>query len=89
MPYKQLLQQHCRVPHTGLLQLLQQSVQRVQGSGYPGAEVSIPHVIITPHVCSVLMQQRLSVELTQTSIFPKSHILKGIMAAAVCAGFHS
>lgn len=39
MPYQQLLQQHSRVPHTGLLQLLQQSLQRVQNSGYAGAEV--------------------------------------------------
>jgi hypothetical protein len=70
MPYQQLLQQHSRVPHTGLLQLLQQSVQRVQSSGYPGAEVWL-HYVTTLHMRSVVMQQCLSVELTQTSSCPE------------------
>lgn len=40
-PYSQLLRQHSRVPPAGLLQLLQQSLQQVQQSGFAGAEVRI------------------------------------------------
>ena len=43
LSFQQLLQQHSRVPPTALLELLQQSLSRVQQSSYAGAQVSLNH----------------------------------------------